>query len=119
MSDRADVTAFLPLQPTTFHILLSLSEEDRHGYAILLDVNRRANGEINLSAGTLYRSMQRMLELGWIVERDRRPAAAIDDARRRYYRITPLGTAVVRAEVARLRDLVRMARACGIAPETA
>src|SRR5271157_2646961 len=86
--------SLLPLQSTTFHILLSLTEEDRHGYAIILDVARRTNGEIRLSAGTLYRSIQRMLELGLITETKTRPAPEMDDERRRYYRITPLGTAV-------------------------
>jgi DNA-binding PadR family transcriptional regulator len=119
MSERIDPNNYLPLQPTTFHILLSLNEEDRHGYAIILDVTQRTGGEIKLSAGTLYRSIERMLELDLITEIDRRPAAAFDDARRRYYRITPLGTAVARAEASRLRDLLKMARSCGVAPETA
>ena len=111
--------SLLPLQPTTFHILLSLSDEDRHGYAIILDVARRTNGELKLSAGTLYRSIQRMLELGLITETKTRPAPEEDDERRRYYRITPLGTAVAQAEAGRLRDLLKMARLCGVAPRTA
>jgi len=108
----------LPLQSTTFHILLSLADEDRHGYAIILDVARRTNGELKLSAGTLYRSIQRMLELGLIIETKTRPAPEMDDERRRYYRITPFGTAVARAEAGRLRDLLKMARLCGVAPRT-
>jgi len=84
-----DVKALLPLQPTTFHILLSLTDEDRHGYAIILEVARRTQGELKLSAGTLYRSIQRMLETGLIVETRSRPAPEMDDERRRYYRITP------------------------------
>jgi DNA-binding PadR family transcriptional regulator len=110
--------SLLPLQPTTFHILLSLADEDRHGYAIILDVARRTNGELRLSAGTLYRSIQRMLESGLITETKTRPAPEMDDERRRYYRITPLGTAVARAEAGRLRDLLKMARLCGVAPRT-
>ncbi len=110
--------SLLPLQPTTFHILLSLADEDRHGYAIILDVARRTNGELKLSAGTLYRSIQRMLELGLITETKTRPAPEMDDERRRYYRITPFGTAVARAEAGRLRDLLKMARLCGVAPRT-
>jgi DNA-binding PadR family transcriptional regulator len=113
-----DIASLLPLQPTTFHVLLSLSDEDRHGYAIILDVARRTNGEINLSAGTLYRSIQRMLELGLIMETKTRPAPEEDDERRRYYRITPFGTAVAQAEAGRLRDLLKMARLCGVAPRT-
>lgn len=113
-----DPITLLPLQPTTFHILLSLAEEDRHGYAIILDVAARTNGEIKLSAGTLYRSIQRMLESGLIMEAKTRPAPALDDERRRYYRITPFGRAVARAEVERLRTLVKMARLCGLDPRT-
>jgi DNA-binding PadR family transcriptional regulator len=110
--------SLLPLQPTTFHILLSLTDEDKHGYAIILDVARRTNGELKLSAGTLYRSIQRMLELGLITETTTRPAPELDDERRRYYRITPFGTAVAQAEAGRLRSLLKMARLCGVAPRT-
>jgi DNA-binding PadR family transcriptional regulator len=79
-------------------------------------VARRTGGELKLSAGTLYRSIQRMLEDGLIVELRERPAPEQDDERRRYYRITPLGSAVARAEATRLNALVRMARAVGLAP---
>ena len=116
MTDNPE--SLLPLQPTTFHILLSLAEGDRHGYAIILDVARRTNGELKLSAGTLYRSIQRMLQLGLIAETKTRPSPEEDDERRRYYRITPFGTVVARAEVRRLSDLVKMARVCGVAPMT-
>lgn len=119
MSDTPTLESLLPLQPTTFHILLSLADEDRHGYAIMLDVARRTNGELKLSAGTLYRSIQRMLELGLITETKTRPAPEMDDERRRYYRITAFGTSVARAEAGRLRDLLKMARLCGVAPRTA
>jgi DNA-binding PadR family transcriptional regulator len=111
-----DIKALLPLQPTTFHILLSLTDEDRHGYAIILEVSRRTQGQLKLSAGTLYRSIQRMVELGLITETRTRPE--FDDERRRYYRITPLGRAVAEAEAGRLRDLLKMARICGVAPRT-
>jgi DNA-binding PadR family transcriptional regulator len=111
-----EAEAFLPLQPATFHILLALAEDDRHGYAIMQDVSDRTAGALKLSAGTLYRSIQRMLEQGLIVEPRRRPARADDDERRRYYQITPLGEAVARAEAERLANLVRMARARGLAP---
>jgi DNA-binding PadR family transcriptional regulator len=117
--ERAEIDALLPLPLATFHILLALSDEDRHGYAILQEVERRTRGELRLSAGTLYRSIQRMLEDGLIVERRERPAPEQDDERRRYYRITPLGSAAARAEAARLSALVRMARAKGLAPERA
>ena len=109
----------LPLPPATFHILMSLAEEERHGYAIIQDVEARTDGDLRLSAGTLYRSIQRMLQQGLIVESRRRPAPALDDERRRYYRITPLGTATARAEMRRLSQLVRLARARGLSPENA
>ena len=116
MADHDSVDTLLPLQPTTFHILLSLADEDRHGYAIMADVAARTHGEIRLSVGTLYRSLQRMQEQGLIVETKSRPAPEEDDERRRYYRITQFGNTVVRAEVARLQSLVKMARACGVCP---
>jgi DNA-binding PadR family transcriptional regulator len=116
---RDDVDALLPLQPATFHILVALADNDRHGYAIIQDVAARTNGAIRLSAGTLYRSIQRMLEEGLIVETRDRPSPEDDDERRRYYRLTPLGTAVAKAEAARLAGLVRMARARGLVPRKA
>ena len=109
----------LPLPPATFHILMSLADEERHGYAIIQDVEARTEGELRLSAGTLYRSIQRMLEQGLIVESRRRPAKALDDERRRYYRISPLGLATARAEMRRLTQLVRLGRERGLKPETA
>jgi len=111
--------SFLPLAAATFHILMAVAEEDRHGYAIIQDVVARTGGELRLSAGTLYRSIQRMLEQGLIVETRERPAPELDDERRRYYRITPLGSAVAKAETARLAKLVRLARSMGFAPEKA
>jgi len=109
----------LPLTPAAFHILLSLAAEDRHGYAIIQDVAARTSGEVKLSAGTLYRSIQRMLEQELLVEIDERPAPEHDDERRRYYRITPLGQEVARAEARRLSELVRLARASGFVPKRA
>ena len=120
MSSRADeVESLLPLQPATFHILLALADDDQHGYAIIRDVSERTGGAIALSAGTLYRSLHRMLEQGLIGETDERPAPEHDDERRRYYRITTAGEAIAKAEARRLTDLVRMARARGLAPEKA
>jgi DNA-binding PadR family transcriptional regulator len=102
--------SLLPLPSATLHILLAVAAEDRHGYAIIQDVAARTNGELKLSAGTLYRSIQRMLEQGLIVETQERPAPELDDERRRYYRITAFGGEVARAEARRLTQLVRMAR---------
>jgi DNA-binding PadR family transcriptional regulator len=113
---RDEVDALLPLPAATFHILLALADEDRHGYGIIQDVAARTSGALRLSPGTLYRSIQRMLEQGLVVETTERPAPEYDDERRRYYRITPLGTAAARAEARRLSELVRMARARGLAP---
>jgi DNA-binding PadR family transcriptional regulator len=104
------------LPPATFHILLALADDDRHGYAIIQDVLRRTDGELKLSAGTLYRSIQRMLEQGLIVETRERPAPEDDDERRRDYRKTPAGAAAAREEARRLAQLVKMARAAGFAP---
>jgi DNA-binding PadR family transcriptional regulator len=111
-----EIEQLLPLPAATFHILLALADEDRHGYGIIQDVEARTGGALKLSAGTLYRSIQRMLEQGLLVETRERPPAEEDDERRRYYRITPLGTAVAKAEARRLTQLVRMARAAGFAP---
>jgi DNA-binding PadR family transcriptional regulator len=111
--------SFLPLPAATFHILMALAEEDRHGYAIIQDVAVRTGGELKLSAGTLYRSVQRMLEQGLIVETRERPAPELDDERRRYYRITALGSAVAKAEATRMAKLVRLARNMGFVPEKA
>jgi DNA-binding PadR family transcriptional regulator len=116
MRDTDDIDALLPLTPATFHILIALSDEDRHGYAIIQDVESRTSGELKLSAGTLYRSVQRMLEQGLIAETRERPAPEDDDERRRYYRITPFGTSVAKAEARRLAELVRLAKAAGFAP---
>lgn len=110
---------FLPLPLATFHILLAVAEDDRHGYGIIQDVAARTDGALKLSAGTLYRSLQRMLEDGLVAETATRPDPEDDDERRRYYRITRLGAAVARAEAARLSDLVRFARAAGLAPAKA
>lgn len=114
-----DIDALLPLPPATFHILVSLADGERHGYAIIQDVEARTDGELRLSPGTLYRTIQRLLQQGLIAESRRRPARALDDERRRYYRITPLGLAAARAEMRRLTQLVRLARASGLTPETA
>jgi DNA-binding PadR family transcriptional regulator len=113
-----EVDALLPLPPATFHILMALADADRHGYAMIQDISARTEGELQMSAGTLYRSIQRMQEQGLIVETRQRPAPEDDDDRRRYYSITAFGLAVARAEARRLTQMVRLARARGIAPES-
>ena len=104
----------LPLTPGVFHILLALADQDRHGYAIILDVAERTGGAMRLGTGTLYTAIARLLEQDFIEESDERPGADEDDERRRYYRLTPFGREVANAEARRLAALVRMARARGI-----
>src|SRR4051812_23314904 len=90
-----------PLPTATFHILMALANEDRHGYAIIQDVSELTGGAVKLSAGTLYRSIQRMLEQGLLIE-TQSASPETDDERRRYYRITPQGRRVAEAEARRL-----------------
>src|SRR5579863_5597173 len=111
--ERVNAEKLLPLPPATFHILLAVAAQDRHGYGIIQDVAARTGGDLKLSPGTLYRSIHRMLEQGLITETQERPAPEFDDERRRYYRITPFGAEVARAEAQRLERLVRMARDSG------
>ena len=106
----------LPLPEATFHILMAVAEDDRHGYAIIQEVATRTDGALKLSPGTLYRSIQRMLEQGLIEETAERPAPELDDERRRYYRITAFGRTVAKAEARRLAQLVKLARESGFAP---
>ena len=113
-SDR--VAQLLPLPPATFHILLALIDQDRHGYAIIQDVEARTRGELRMSAGTLYRSIARMVQQGLVTEVARRPTAT-DDTRRRYYRLTPFGHACASAEVRRMSELLRLARRRGVTQE--
>ena len=108
--------SLLPLPPAVFHILMAVADEDRHGYAIIQEVLSRTSGEVRLSAGTLYRSIQRMLDDDLIVETHNRPAPEMDDERRRYYAITKFGKAVAEAEASRLTHLVKLARASGFVP---
>jgi len=112
---KSAVEKHLPLPLATFHILMCLAGAERHGYAIIQDVAERTGGDLQLSAGTLYRSIHRMLEQGLIVEARRRPASIRDDERRRYYRITAFGSDVAHAEAARLQRLVQLARSSGFA----
>lgn len=100
----------LPLSVPVFQILLSLSDQDLHGYAIIQDVRARTDGEVQLTASTLYAAIKRLLEARLIEEIDARPAPAEDDQRRRYYRITALGIEVAHLETARLERALRMAR---------
>ena len=113
VDDPPDTASLLPLPEATFHILLAVADDDRHGYAIIQDMAARTSGELKLSAGTLYRSIARMIEQQLIVEIHERPTPQRDDERRRYYRITPFGRVVAQAEVRRLANLLTLARASG------
>lgn len=101
----------LPLSPAVFHILLALADGERHGYSIMREVERYTEGQVRLGPTTLYRSIKQMLTSGLIEELDERPDPALDDERRRYYRLTPFGRQVARAEAARLDHLLAVARA--------
>jgi DNA-binding PadR family transcriptional regulator len=103
-----------PLQPAAFHVLVSLADQDRHGYSIMQEVAERTSGEVQLHAGTLYATLKRLLVDGFIRELDERPDHSSQDTRRRYYRLTTAGRAAAEAEMRRLADLVRQARASGL-----
>jgi DNA-binding PadR family transcriptional regulator len=104
---------FLPLSPHQFHILLALTDRERHGYAMILDIEQRTDGGLRLGTGTLYTAIARLVELGLIADTGR------VDERRRYYRLLPLGRAVLKAETARLEALVRAAHDKGVRPSVA
>ena len=101
----------MALTPTVFEILLALSDGARHGYDIMLEVERRTKGETVIRPGSLYRAVHRLLEQGFIDELDERPAAEKDDERRRYYRVTDAGLALLDTETERMSAAVRAARA--------
>ena len=108
-STALDPKGLLPLPPATLHIMLALSEGERHGYAIKKEVARLTEDRVNLGPGTLYGAIKNMLASGLIEESEDRPELYLDDERRRYYRLTPFGLSVLSAEVERLRELVRVA----------
>jgi DNA-binding PadR family transcriptional regulator len=103
-----DPKRFLPLSAHQFHILLALTDADRHGYGVIQDVEQRTGGDMRLGTGTLYTAIARLVTLGLIGESGR------EDDRRRYYRLLPLGRAVLQAETRRLEALVRHAHARGV-----
>ncbi|HUO29228.1 MAG TPA: helix-turn-helix transcriptional regulator [Bryobacteraceae bacterium] len=107
----ASPASFLPLKPHWFHILLSLADEEQHGYGIMQEVLDRTDGKVRLWPATLYGTLKRLTEADLIEESALRPAAAEDDARRRYYRLTRLGRRVLAAESSRLEELVRVIHA--------
>ena len=117
MSTRPkDPNESLPLTPAAFQIMLALSGQERHGYGIMQEVLERTEGTVRLGAGTMYGSIKRLVEFGWIEESGERPAPDTDDERRRYYRLTSLGRRVAELEAERLEQLVRQARAARLLP---
>ncbi len=108
--------SLLPLPVAVFHILIALADRDRHGYSIMQDVAARTGGKVQLSAGTLYSSIRRMLEQGLIEELAESPDPSSTDERRRYYRLTRFGRRAAAAEVARLNAMLQQARATGLVP---
>jgi DNA-binding PadR family transcriptional regulator len=108
---KPDAAELLPLTPPVFHILLALADEDRHGYGIMQDVAKQTAGALQIGPGTLYGCLKRMLAAGLVEESDERPDPVLDDERRRYYHMTPLGRRIVRAEAQRLAGAVTVAMA--------
>jgi DNA-binding PadR family transcriptional regulator len=100
--------SFLPLKPHWFHVLLSLADQEQHGYGIMQEVLERTDGKVRLWPATLYGTLKRLIDADLIAESDERPAPEMDDARRRYYRLTTLGRRVLAGESRRLEDLVRV-----------
>jgi DNA-binding PadR family transcriptional regulator len=107
---KPDATSFLPLSPAVLHILMALAGEERHGYGIMLEIARQTEGRHKIGPGTLYDNLKKLLDWKLVEESARRPAED-DDPRRRYYRLTAGGRAVLSAEITRLEQLVREARA--------
>jgi DNA-binding PadR family transcriptional regulator len=103
--------AMLPLTPAVFYILLALADGEKHGYGIMQEIESLTAGRVKMGPGTLYGAIKRMLVAGLIEETDERPDPALDDARRRYYQMTPYSQRVLRAETQRLTDLIALAQA--------
>jgi DNA-binding PadR family transcriptional regulator len=112
MSDQSEIDHLLPLSPAVFHILLALADEDRHGYAIMRDIEERTDGIVRVGPGMLYGSVKWLLADGFIEEAPARPKAARadEDERRRYYRLSASGRNLLKAEAARLETAVGLAR---------
>jgi DNA-binding PadR family transcriptional regulator len=107
--EARDPAALLPLAPAVFHILLALADGERHGYGIMREIAASTGGQMRVGPGTLYRSIKQMLAAGLIIEGGERPDPALDDARRRYYRLTGFGRRAAQLEALRLARLVRLA----------
>ena len=110
-----DPQDLLPRPPAQLHILLALADGEKHGYAVMSEVERMTDGEVSMGPGTLYGAIKRMLNADLIEESDDRPDPELDDERRRYYRVSGFGARVLTAELARLEQLVRAAEAKKVA----
>ncbi len=120
MSKPPNPESLLPLKPNWFHVMLSLANEEQHGYGIMQDVLERTGGKVRLWPATLYGTLKRLMDEDLIQESERRRDPALDDPRRRYYRLTSFGRRVLNAESARLEELVRLVRAKrGLSPQRA
>ena len=108
--EKREPEALLPLTPAVFHILLALADTERHGYGIMQEIALRTDGKVRMGPGTLYGSIKRMLADGLIEGSGERPDPALDDERRRYYRLTEFGLRVAQAEARRLSELVQVAQ---------
>lgn len=108
---RFDPAPYLPLTPAMFQVLVALADGEKHGYAVIKEVARRTDGKVRLRAGTLYTVIRRFVDDGLIQESSERPDPALDDERRRYYRLTERGRAVAVAEARRMADTLAQARA--------
>ena len=114
---KPEISSFLPLPQAQFHVLVALTEGERHGYAIMQDVERSSGGIVRMGPASLYGTLRRLVDQSLAEELPHRPAPD-DDQRRRYYRLTGLGREVCAAEAERLAGLVRIARA-NLRPGTA
>ena len=106
--------SFLPLTPAVFNILLALADGEKHGYAIMLEVEANTQGCVKMGPGTLYGSLKRLLEAGLVAESDERPDPELDDQRRRYYTLTGLGRRALQAEAQRLANQAALAQRKGV-----
>jgi DNA-binding PadR family transcriptional regulator len=115
---EVDLDDHLPVMPRDFLILLALAEGEAHGYGILKEVEEETGGGVQLDPANLYRALKRLMKNGLVTESEKRPAADLDDERRKYYGLTPLGARVVQAEAERLRGLADVAVARSLIPES-
>ena len=119
MAEQQAPNDFLPLPSSSFHVLLVLAEGEKHGYAIMQEVQRISDGAVRMGPGTLYGTIKRLLESGLCEEAEQRPDPELDDERRRYYRITGLGEQVVAAEVRRVSTMIERSVLKRLAPRLA